>query len=42
MKTSCALKKLKAAIYIYIYIYSVKKKMLLDSVLISVKVTCCF
>ena len=42
MKTSCALKKLKAAIYIYIYISVIYIYMLLDSVLISVKVTCCF
>ena len=42
MKSSCALKKLKVAIYIVLLISYSVKKMLLNSVLISVKVTCCF
>ena len=44
MKTDCAFKKkkLKVAIYIvHLISYSVKK-MLLDSVFVSVKVICCF
>ena len=42
MKNSCALKKLKVAIYIVRLISYSVKKVLFNSVLISVKVTCCF
>ena len=42
MKSSCELKKLKIAIYIVRLISYSVKKMLLNSVLINVKVTCCF
>ena len=42
MKSSCALKKLKVAIYIVRLIFYLVKKMLLNSVLIRVKVTCYF
>ena len=42
MKSSCALKKLKVAIYIFRLISYSVKKMLLNSVLVSVKIACCF
>ena len=42
MESSCALKELKVAIYIVRLISYLVKKMLLNSVLVSVKVTCCF
>ena len=42
MKIGCALKKLKVAIYIVHLISHSVKKMLLNSVLVSVKVICCF
>ena len=42
MKSSCELKKLKISIYIVRLISYSVKKMLLNSVLINVKVTCCF
>ena len=40
MKSSCALKKIKVAIYIFRVIYFSVKKMLLNSVFVSVKVRC--
>ena len=42
MKSSCALEKLKVAIYIVRLISYSLKKILLNPVLASVKVTCCF
>ena len=42
MKSSCALKKLTVAIYIVRLISYLVKQVLLNSVLISVKVICCF
>ena len=42
IKSGCALKKLKLAIYIVRLISYSMKRMLLNSVLLSVKVICCF
>ena len=42
MKSGCALKKSKVAIYILRLISYLVKKMRLNSLLISVKVICCF